>query len=196
MIVTVYNFKGGVGKTSISINISLTMGWKVLTNDYYTPLEAVLPKSRYQKYEPMEEIPPYEGHENVIFDFGGQVDFRILPVLAQSDFVIIPVIGELMDLNVTFGALEAIREVNDRIIIVVNRTEGNEWQFAKAQIQEQYSYPIFEIKKSRAIIDMYKEKKSIQTMVSEGGLRKFNYAGVAAQFQRIIRYLVTNRQAK
>lgn len=193
MILTVYNFKGGVGKTSISVNLSLTLGWKIYSNDFYCPLEDVLPAGSFKKYEPNEEIQPYTGNSSLIFDFGGQIDFRIIPAILQSDFVLIPLINESIDIKVTLSTIEALREINDNIIIIINRTQGNDFQQAKSQILEHYHYPIFEIKKSRAIADVFKTKKSIQTMVAGGGLKRFNYSNIDSQFKKIIKYIIVNR---
>jgi cellulose biosynthesis protein BcsQ len=193
MIATVYNFKGGVGKTSISVNLSLTLGWKVYSNDYYCPLEDVLPEGRFKKYEPNEEIQPYLGKDNLIFDFGGQIDFRIIPAILQSNFVLIPLINETIDIKVTLSTIEAIREINDNIVIIINRTQGNDFQQAKSQILEHYNYPLFEIKKSRAMADIFKTRKSIQTMVAGGGLKRFNYSSIDSQFQKIIKHIIVNR---
>jgi len=193
MIITIYSFKGGVGKTSISVNLSLTLGWQVYSNDYYSPLEDVLAKERFKKYEPNEEIPPYMGKDSLIFDFGGQIDFRIIPAILQSNFVIIPLINELIDIRVTISTIEAIRELNDNIIIVVNRTQKDDFQQAKKQILEHYNYPCFEIKKSRAVADVFKTGKSIQTMVARGGLKRFNYSGIDHQFKTLIKHIIINR---
>lgn len=189
MIFSVYNFKGGVGKTSISLNLSLTLDCKVFTNDIYSPLEDVLVTGQYKKYDPNEEIEIYRGKGNLIYDFGGQVDFRIVPALLQSRCVIIPVVSELIDLKVTEGTIEAVRELNKNIVIVANRTRGNEYQFIREHFGKRFPYPVLEIKRSRAIIDMYNERKSVKELVNEGGLRRYNYSSVDRQFDTIIDHI-------
>jgi|GEM_PF-3900400 len=44
MKIAIYNFKGGVGKTSIALNIVLSAkdDYGVITNDFYSPIEKVL----------------------------------------------------------------------------------------------------------------------------------------------------------
>ena len=43
MKIAIYNFKGGVGKTAISLNLDLETGWGVVTNESYSPIEDALP---------------------------------------------------------------------------------------------------------------------------------------------------------
>ena len=50
-----------------------------------------------------------------------------------------------------------------------------------------YSYPVFEIKSTRALPNIMREKKSVKAMVEEGGLKAWNYKSVEKQFDKIIK---------
>ncbi len=88
MKITVYNFKGGTGKTSISMNLALTMDYSVVTNDLYSPLEKVLDDKRILKLNHDDNLPVFPENYDLIFDFGGHVDVRAIEALKQSRWVI------------------------------------------------------------------------------------------------------------
>ena len=48
-------------------------------------------------------------------------------------------------------------------------------------------YPVVEIKFSRALPNIMKEKKSIREIVGEGGLKAYTYKPVADQFEKLIK---------
>jgi len=71
MKITIYNFKGGVGKTSIALNIALNLGLPVVTNDIYSPLERLLGEDKFIKLAKDQTIPTLSSEHSIIFDFGG-----------------------------------------------------------------------------------------------------------------------------
>ena len=97
MKTTVYNFKGGVGKTVLSLNLALTMEYSIVTNDIYSPIEKVLDEDRILKIHHDEILPAFPADYNIIFDLGGHIDKRAIysGPQCQDSF--------LLNLSVKFG---------------------------------------------------------------------------------------------
>jgi MinD superfamily P-loop ATPase len=96
------------------------------------------------------------------------------------------VINEYKDLHTTINFIQEIEDYNKKIIIVVNRTQKGDYESVCEAMNRYYPYPIFEIKLTRALPNIMKEKKSVKAMVEEGGLKAWNYRSVANQFDKII----------
>ena len=59
----------------------------------------------------------------------------------------------------------------------------------RAAIDRFFDLPVFEIKQSKSLPNIFKEKKSVCAMASEGGLKKYHFGAVADQFDLIIGYM-------
>lgn len=59
----------------------------------------------------------------------------------------------------------------------------------RAAIKQFFDLPVFEIKQSKSLPNIFKEKKSVRAMVSDGGLKKYHFSVVADQFDLIIEYM-------
>jgi cellulose biosynthesis protein BcsQ len=195
MKIMIYNIKGGQGKTDIALNIAMTKGFNLLTNEPLSPVELVLPNKRFLKLAAQETCPVLPDDFDVVFDFGGYLDNRAIVALQQSDYVLVPVINEFKDVHTTVNFIQEIEEYNNKIVIIANKTvsrkNGSDFTDIKAIMAKHYpDYPIFEIKQSRALPNLLTEKKSISEMVSEGGLKRYNYTLVKEQFDAIMEVLV------
>ena len=187
MKITVYNIKGGAGKTDISLNLALTMGLAIVTNEPFSPLEKVLDDNRFIKLDHDEELPKIPDEYDVVFDLGGYLDGRAINALKQSGCVIVPVVNEFKDVHTTINFIQEIEEYNNNIIVVANKTQKGDFDNVKAVIKQHYpNYPVLEIKQSRALPNIMKEKKSIGEMAGEGGLKTYFYKPVAKQFEKLI----------
>ena len=194
MKIMVYNIKGGQGKTDIALNIALTLGFNLLTNEPLSPVELVLPAERFLKLKAKEVCPVLPDDFDLVFDFGGYLDDRAIVALQQSDYVLVPVINEFKDVHTTVNFIQEIEAYNSKIIIIANKTvrrkKGSDFNDIKNIMAEHYpDYPVFEIKQSRALPNLLTEKKSISEMVAEGGLKRYNYAAVKEQFDAILEVL-------
>ena len=191
--ITVYSLKGGQGKTSISLNLALELDYGVITNDFYSPIESVLPKEHVLKLEPNQDLPGAKQLEgaDIIFDFGGYLDSRVVPALKMSKCVIIPVTG--FDTLSTAGFVHTISEVstyNNNIIIVLNRVTEEKAEEVRAELKKhKYSYPIFEIKESKVMQKVVEQKKSVSAIVKQSGLNKYFYKPINEQFIKLINHI-------
>lgn len=194
MKITVYNFKGGTGKTVISLNFALTMNHAIVTNDIYSPIGKVMDPKKFIQLGPEQELPDFPKKYDIIFDLGGHIDPRAVSAIRQSSYVIIPTPRDFIDIQVTMNCVSEIAEYNENIIIVANRTQKGEFTAIKKATKKFFSYPVFEVKKSKSLPNIFREKKSVRDMVAEGGLKAYHYGRVAEQFDAIIAYMKRGRR--
>lgn len=187
MKIVVYNIKGGVGKTDISLNLALTMDLAIITNEPFSPIEKILDESRFIKLDRDDDLPEIPDEYDIVFDLGGYLDDRAISALKQSQCVIVPVVNEFKDVHTTVNFIQEIDGYNNKIIIVANKTQNDDFKHIKEVMNKHYPhYPVLEIKQSRALPNIMKEKKSIREMADEGGLKTYFYKSVANQFDELI----------
>lgn len=191
MKITVFSLKGGVGKTSISVNLALTLKYGVITNDIYTPLERVISKKSLLKLQQNQNIPKLPDSFNIIFDFGGFVDSRVIEVVKMSDYIIIPTTSSYLDLQLAINTIEEIKSYNNKIIIVANMlTIVKDYEIIKESLKKMhYKYPIMPIKKTASIKNIFSNKESVESLVSKGGLSRYHYQNAKSQFDNLVKLL-------
>ncbi|NQU63595.1 MAG: hypothetical protein HQ517_04840 [SAR324 cluster bacterium] len=189
MKICVFNLKGGVGKSVISLNLALTMGYNVVTNEQYGRIEDVLPeKTFYRMKYNQKKAPDFADDANIIFDLGGYVDTKVSGVLLQSDCVLVPVVfGTRDDVQVSINSINEIQSHNSNIIIIANRTRKGDLERLEKIFHKLFDYPILEVKQSTALRKIYENKVAIKDIVLDGGVIGYQYGPVAKQFTQIIR---------
>jgi len=89
------------------------------------------------------------------------------------------------------STIQAIKKYNKNIIVVANKTEAKgDLETVTNAIKQIGDYPIFEIKKSRALPNIYTAKKSIKKIMDESPLLKHSYKKVSYQFYMLVKYLI------
>ena len=196
---TVFSPKGGVGKTAIALNLALTYGYGIITNDKSTIIDKVLPLTERMILDDREEIPDIPDFMPVIFDFGGYPDKRLFRALDQSRFLLLPILARKENLE---NNLDFIKEMTERIelsrmIIIINETTDREFQdFEKAVRHYFPTIAVFNLKKSKAFAWMVAHKKSIAALAAEYRVQIRNFGAVRDQFELIAGYIFNHQLEK
>jgi MinD superfamily P-loop ATPase len=188
MKIIIWNLKGGQGKTVLSLAIAMLEGYYIVTNDVHSPIDEVIGEDRALRMgmrDPLPEVP--EGID-LIYDFGGYPDARIIDAAKQADVVIVPIIYESpLEMQVTINALGEIEKYTDKIVIVLNKAKAGDYERAKAVFEQfDIEYPVFEVKQSTAFSRAIEQKKSMQQMVDENGLFSFHYSKPLEQVRTLL----------
>jgi cellulose biosynthesis protein BcsQ len=193
MKIAVYNFKGGVGKTSISLGYALNQGFAVVTNDFHSPLERVLSEEYIIKLKSDETMPIFDDDLEVVFDLGGSIDERAVSAIKQSDWVIIPTVNSVVDLHMTLQTINQVSDYNTKILVIVNKLEKGDFDIAREVITEFFpDMPIFPLKNSKIFKKMFEKEQSLNGIANLNGLNKYTYRGVISQFADITEFINNN----
>ncbi len=124
MSFVVYSIKGGVGKTTLSVQISQMFEYTYVTNDSHSSAHNLMPEEKgfLVSSEEYDEIPYDDG---VVYDFGGFKDTRINNIIKQANKIIIPTLTSIVDVQATLATLKDVIEINENILIIVNRAKNN-----------------------------------------------------------------------
>ena len=184
MSIVVYSIKGGVGKTTLSVQISQMLDYTYVTNDSHSSAHNLMPEEKgfLVSIEEYEEI-PYD--ENIVYDFGGFKDHRINDIIKKANKIVIPTLTSIVDVQGTIATLKDVALINKNIIIVINRTKNNN------KAVELKEYLLEEINKS------YKDIKAIilfvrESSVLEDSLFDCEYIETKAGTNRFKRHIYRN----
>ena len=184
MSFVVYSIKGGVGKTTLSVQISQMFDYTYVTNDSHSSAHNLMPEEKgfLVSSEEYDEIP---FDENIVYDFGGFKDTRINNIIKQANKIIIPTLTSIVDVQATMATLKDVAQINKNIIIAINRTKNNN------KAIELKEYLSEEIKKSFQDLDI-----SIifvrESSVLEDSLFDCEYVETKAGTNRFKRHIYRN----
>lgn len=188
MKIVVWNLKGGQGKTVLSLALAMLEGYYVVTNDVHSPIDEVIGEDRALRMGMRDPLPDVPEDLELIYDFGGYPDARIIEAAKAADVVLVPIIYESpLEMQVTINALAEIERHTNKIIVVINKAKPGDRERAEAIFEDfDYEYPIYEVKRSTAFSRAIEQKKSLQEMVDESPLFSFHYSKPLEQVRTIL----------
>lgn len=158
---------GRMGKTTIAYTLYKTAkeSFKYVTNDLANAsinLEMNIPKEDLAHFPNEEEI-NINPEDNIIFDFGGKPDDRLLEVAEYVDFIIVPLVFQSnSELQLSIKNINALIEKNKNIIVVINNTDKNESRLLKTVLLGSYEeITILEISHSKYIRRLANEGNTV-----------------------------------
>lgn len=189
---TVFNAKGGTGKTAIALNLALTYGYNLITNDRLSIVDEVLEPDRFRILNKSKTLPRYEADTPIVYDFGGFPDKRILKAFEESAFVIVPVLPGFQNMQINLNIIaEIVRYIESgRLVVVVNQTQDR--QFEEAELSLRNFFPelnIFNFKKSAAFAWMVEHHLSIRELADTFKLQRRHFTPVADQFDELASFI-------
>ena len=120
MKITIFNLKGGQGKTTLSLALATLYNMYIVTNDEYSPIDEVLGDKKVYHLDEGENLPEVPENINLIYDFGGKPDPRILEAVNHSRYVIVSVFYKSpLDMQTTINTIQELEPHNPNILIVV-----------------------------------------------------------------------------
>lgn len=201
--VTIWSIKGGVGKTTLALEISYALDIAIITNEEHTILSSILEGDKLMILTPKEEIPLIDSEYDIIFDMAGGVhkDKRVKEALEQSSVIVIPSSTKIPDIKGAISTLKEIEKmiINKNVIIVINQYKDKEElkevieYFNKFIEKEGYkNVSITTIKYSKALErDIYKKKKSISEIRKENPLSNYTYRKIGEEIDELKKLIVS-----
>lgn len=183
MRVSVFNKKGGVGKTPISVSLAKDLECYLLSNDD-SVIEDVLP-DQAKILEKLQLI------DNCIYDFGGFVDAGVIDIIKHSDLVVVPCFNDIDALKRTIKTIGEINAIAKKILVVATRTEKEE-DLAHISESVKKFFPdidVMELKKSRIFSTVVETGMSVNEIVNDNPLSRFAYRNIATQYNDILNYV-------
>lgn len=188
-----FNLKGGQGKSSIALNLALTLKMNVISNDAITQIEDILPEDNFINVGKNEEFPNIEEKGlDIIYDLGGWLDNRIVKIVEKADLIIVPMINAIMNNKTSLNSIEQIKKINSKILIIANKTKKDDYAIICELIHKYFpndNFKILELKDTTAFEKILEKEKSIEEIVENDKLLRFSYHKVVEQFNDIINYI-------
>jgi len=182
MIISIFNKKGGTGKTSLAFNIAKDLDFFLLSNDD-SNIESLYP----HKAKVLEKIYiPKTG--NIIFDLGGFIDADLINLFKQSNLIIIPTTLDVNAIKRTINAVLEIKNYNKNIMLIINRISPKTTSKFKESIDvlKKLSLPLYRIRESEAINNSIHTGKTILELSLGSPLAKNAYKGIVSDYEAIL----------
>lgn len=206
MKISVWNKKGGVGKTPICVSLAIDKKLKYYTNENSIGLthcqDATLLWSNETrlnqiKQELDKEVlikridSNLELEQDCIFDFGGFYESSMNILIMVSDWVLVPTYNDLDSSLKTIETIETIEKIgNKNIIIIATRLESDKDIQDIEMLKKYCGYPIFKLKYSKVFNNIKITGMGLDALYNENALSQRAYRAVKKQYDLLWNFLI------
>lgn len=205
-IITIFSQAGGVGKSTIAVNLKLTLNEAgmspvtIVTNEQNHGLEDILNSKDYlvipeRGRELPKEVKNLQGV--IIFDFAGKTDERIKEAVDMSDNVLVPTQGGSSNKIKQFiGSINDLSDFTDKLAVVVTAYDKNGKNRRLMDMANDIlmRYPTFLLKKSESYNLIWDKGRSVRSMWKDGGLSARNYEKPKEDFNQLIQFIFKTKE--
>lgn len=212
MRLTIYNVKGGAGKTPLAVNIVLDNEWAIGTNEPYHVLDTFVPDERLLSVPMEEEFPEIPDDIDIVFDLAGSISRHSLSITSavkQSDLVIVPIYNELKCLTAGVQTILEVAPFTENIIVVATKLQKKRGEIFKDWSDSQdcrnvrkvveemikFPVPVLPLKFSTAFERIFEDEKSIRQLMQTDPLFARSFKDVSSQFDAIYEQIERMRNA-
>ena len=141
------SYKGGVGKSSLAINLAAEIDADYVTNDLISTSTKAIQIEPNKRRIPKGLLTL----DRVVFDFGAmstQLDPKAVQATEAADVIVIPTLTDIRSLTATIKTVNLVTPMNKPIAIIINNfTKEKKFDEAKAFLTERLGeLPIFAIR--------------------------------------------------
>jgi len=193
-VVTFVSLKGGQGKTTLATHYALYSKSHFFTNDHKSGSEDL-----YQGLFPpgwfhviRETDSSLEIEEKSVIDCGGYVDRKIPALIEASELCVIPLTYQSRaDVRAFFVTLDAVKKMNDRLLVVLNNTRTKDIPVVDAGIRKvlKDQFPVKVVRQSSYMTYLANEGKNPFTLDETTGVARKALASVREQLSDLFTFI-------